>query len=70
MLSGAERVALDGALGEAALLFGGTPFPFGATGPAGGYTLDSLTADRGVAGTYLWDTMLRLDLQRRLGLVA
>ena len=52
---------------QPALLFGGTPFPFGATGPTGGYTLDSLTADRGVAGTHLWDTMLRLDLQRPLG---
>jgi hypothetical protein len=52
---------------QPALLFGGTPFSFAATGPAGGYSLDSLTADRGVAGTYLWDTMLRVDLQRPLG---
>jgi len=52
---------------QPSLLFGGTPFPFGVTGPAGGFTLDSLNADRGVAGTYLWDTMLRLDLQRPLG---
>lgn len=49
------------------LLFAGVPFEMAVTGPAGGFALDSLTTDRGLTGTYRYDTMLRLDLARALG---
>jgi hypothetical protein len=49
------------------LLFAGVPFDMAVAGPAGGYTVDSLRVDRGLARAYLWDTMLRLDLERALG---
>jgi hypothetical protein len=48
------------------LLFGGAPFDMAVQGPAGGFTIDSLTTSVGNPGTYLWDTMLRLDLPRPL----
>ena len=49
------------------LLFAGVPFIMAITGPAGGFAIDSLSSDHGPVSTYLWDTMLRLDLARALG---
>jgi hypothetical protein len=47
------------------LLFGGTPFDMAVKEP-GGLVIDSLRTSMGPAATYLWDTMLRLDLPRPL----
>jgi hypothetical protein len=46
------------------LLFAGVPFEMAVSGPAGGFAVDSLATDHGPTTTYLWDTMLRLDLAR------
>ena len=48
------------------LLFAGVPFEMAVTGPAGGFTIDTLRADDNRLETHLWDTMLRVDLQRAL----
>jgi hypothetical protein len=49
------------------LVFAGTPFEMAARDFTGGFTLDTLTSDRGVARTQRYDTMLRVDLSRPLG---
>ena len=46
------------------LIFAGVPFEMAVTGPAGGFTIDSLATDHGPTALFLWDTMLRLDLAR------
>ncbi len=46
------------------LLFAGVPFEMAVTGPARGFTIDTLRVEGTTFSTYLWDTMLRLDLQR------
>jgi hypothetical protein len=48
------------------LIFAGVPFIVAVSGPVGGFTLEQITTDHGRATTYLWDTMLRLDLERPL----
>ena len=50
----------------APLIFAGVPFIIAVSGPPGGFTLGQITSDRGRVGFYLWDTMLRLDLERPL----
>ena len=48
------------------LLFADVPFEMAVTGPPGGFIVDSLTTDHGVAALYHWDTMERIDLARPL----
>jgi hypothetical protein len=49
------------------LLFAGVPFDMAVTGPAGGFTIDSLLAGGRAPATHRYDTMLRLDLAQPLG---
>lgn len=46
------------------LLFAGVPFELAVTGPAGGFTLDTLRVSGMAHRQYRWDTMLRIDLER------
>ena len=48
------------------LLFAGVPFDMAVTGPAGGFTIDSLLAGGRAPGIHRYDTMLRLDLAQPL----
>lgn len=48
------------------LLFAGVPFEMAVTGPAGGFTIDSLLAGGRTPATHRYDTMLRLDLAQPL----
>ncbi len=47
------------------LLFAGEPFDMAVKEP-GGVVIDSLSTNRGPFSTYVWDTMLRIDLQHPL----
>src|SRR5205814_8474427 len=46
------------------LMFAGVPFDMAVTGPPSGFVIDSLRIEGIAFSRSLWDTMLRLDLQR------
>ncbi len=48
------------------LVFAGAPFVLAVSGPAGGFTIDTLGVTGQRVWTYHWDTMLRVNLERAL----
>ncbi len=46
------------------LIFAGVPFDMRVTGPAGGFLIDTLRVEGMSSTPHIWDTMLRLDLER------